>query len=291
VAQESSKKDAQPAAGAARRAEQRERIAAGRARQRERHAALRARQREMRADLRGKPTLTQPPIWARPAPARGRRDRGLNRERIVQAAIALADAEGLDAVTMRAIAQRLRTGAMSLYWHVGSKDDLVDLMRDAVAGEFQRLAEPSGDWRSDLTAIATDAREAFLQHPWLTAVVGGRPALGPNFLRHAELSLAVVSHLSVDTATQLAIVFAVDDYVRGFATRELEERATGTERDEEWQEAVAPYMRDVLASGDYPHLAAVIGDGQYFRDEGARFAFGLQCLLDGIAARLPGDAG
>jgi AcrR family transcriptional regulator len=245
--------------------------------------------RDAVADLRGRPTMPQPPIWARPTPVPRRRDRGLSRERIVKTAIQLADAEGIDAVTMRAVAQKLRTGAMSLYWHVGSKDDLMDLMRDAVVGEFERIEHPSGDWRADLTAIATDSRDAFLRHPWLTSVVGGRPTLGPNFIRHAELSLGVVSHLDADAATQLAIVFAVDDYVRGFVTRELEEVGgpQGSVDDREWQESVAPYMREILASGDYPHLAAMVTGRGYEMDSDTRFSFGLECLLDGIAARLP----
>jgi AcrR family transcriptional regulator len=207
----------------------------------------------------------------------------------VKTAIQLADVEGIDAVTMRAIAQKLRTGAMSLYWHVGSKDDLMDLIRDAVAGELERIEHPSGDWRADLTAIATDSRDAFLRHPWLTSVVGGRPTLGPNFLRHAELSLAVVSHLDIDVTTQLAIVFAVDDYVRGFVTRELEEAGgpQGGADEREWQESVAPYMREILASGEYPNLAAMIEGRGYQIDSDTRFSFGLQCLLDGIAQRLP----
>ena len=143
----------------------------------------------------------------------------------MKTAIQLADAEGIDAVTMRAIAQRLGPAPCRCYWHVGSKDDLMDLIRDAVAGELERIEHPSGDWRADLTAIATDSRDAFLRHPSLTAVVGGRPTLGPNFLRHAELSLAVVSHLDVDVTTQLAIVFAVDDYVRGSSRESWRKRA------------------------------------------------------------------
>jgi hypothetical protein len=98
-----------------------------------------------------------------------------------------------------------------------------------------------------------------------------------------------VSHLPVDTATRLAIVFAVDDYVRGFATRELEdhaERAFAGEGDEEWQRSVGPYLRELLASDDYPHVAAVFAEGAERMDEERRFEFGLDCLLDGIAARL-----
>jgi AcrR family transcriptional regulator len=264
-----------------------------RAARRDRQAGLQRAHREAISDLRGRPTIPQPPIWARPTPVPRRRDRGLSRERIVKSAIQLADAEGIDAVTMRAIAQKLRTGAMSLYWHVGSKDDLMDLMRDAVAGELERIDHPSGDWRADLTAIATDSREAFLRHPWLTAVVGGRPTLGPNFLRHAELSLAVVGHVGVDAATQLAIVFAVDDYVRGFVTRELEEAGgpQGGGDDREWQESVGPYMREILASGEYPNLAAMIEGRGYQIDSDTRFSFGLQCLLDGIAARVADGTG
>ena len=98
-----------------------------------------------------------------------------------------------------------------------------------------------------------------------------------------------MSHLPVDAATQLAIVFAVDDYVRGFVTRELEEAGgpQGGVDEREWQDSVAPYMREVLESGDYPNLAAMIAARGYEMEDADRFAFGLQCLLDGIAARLP----
>ena len=86
-------------------------------------------------------------------------------------------------------------------------------------------------------------------------------------------------------------MFAVDDYVRGFVTRELEEAGgpQGSADEREWQESVAPYMREIMAGGDYSHLSAMIAERGYQIDSDPRFPFGLECLLDGIAARLPGD--
>ena len=114
----------------------------------------------------------------------------------MRAAIAIADREGLDALTMRRVAEVLGAGTMSLYWYVRSKDELIELMRDQVAGE-QTLKEASGDWRSDLATFARDTRKLFLRHPWLASVLGGPPPLGPNSLRQDELAMAIVDGLGL----------------------------------------------------------------------------------------------
>ena len=108
-----------------------------------------------------------------------RRDRGLSRAEIVAAAIAVADAEGPDAISMRRIARELRAGPMSLYWHVGSKEELLDLMLESIETEVE-APEPSGDWRADLRAFAHQARAGMLRHRWAMEFLGGRPPSGPN---------------------------------------------------------------------------------------------------------------
>jgi AcrR family transcriptional regulator len=226
-------------------------------------------------------------VWARPArPPRGRA-RGLHREQIVRAAIAIADRDGLDALTMRRVAERLGAGTMSLYWHVRNKDELIELMRDEVVGE-QTLQEPSGDWRSDLATFARDVRRTFLRHPWLASLLGSRPALGPNSLRQDELSLAVVSGLEVDEQTRTAIPPAVYFFVIGYVLQEVAEREaqrrTGVS-EEAWRASVAPYIEQVLASGAYPNLQRAVGRGGG-PDGDAAFEFLLELVLDGIAARL-----
>jgi AcrR family transcriptional regulator len=227
-------------------------------------------------------------VWARPErPPRGRA-RGLDREQIVRAAIAIADRDGLDALTMRRVAERLGAGTMSLYWHVRSKDELIELMRDEVVGE-QTLKAPSGDWRSDLATFARDVRQTFLRHPWLASLLGGRPPLGPNSLRQDELSLAIVSGLDVDEQTRGAIPSAVYFFVVGYVLREVAQREvqrhTGVTV-EEWRASVAPYIERVLATGEYPNLQRVIAGGGGELDSDAAFEFLLEFLLDGIAGRL-----
>ena len=111
--------------------------------------------------------------------------RGLSRDDIVATAIAVADAEGTAAVSMRRIARDLHVGAMSLYWHVESKDELHQLMLEAVHGEIE-AAEPSGDWRADLAVYARDYRAALHRHPWAIDFLGVGPPSGPNDARNAD---------------------------------------------------------------------------------------------------------
>jgi AcrR family transcriptional regulator len=226
-------------------------------------------------------------VWARPErPPRGRA-RGLSRQQVVRAAIAIADHQGLDALTMRRVADKLGAGTMSLYWYVRSKDELIELMRDQVAGEH--TLEPSGDWRSDLARFARDTRGIFLRHPWLASVAFGTPPLGPNALRQDELTAAAMSSLGVDLQTQGAIGAVVYFFVVGFVLRELAQQQvqqrTGVTR-EEWLASVAPYIQQQLATGRYPNLQQAISSGGDL-DNDAAFEFILNFLLDAVAAQLP----
>jgi AcrR family transcriptional regulator len=221
-------------------------------------------------------------VWARPErPPRGRA-RGLSRQQIVRAAIAVADRDGLGALTMRGVAEELGAGTMSLYWHVRDKAELIELMRDQVAGELT-LQAPSGDWRSDLATFARDVRQTFLRHPWLASLLGDRPALGPNSLRQDELSLAIVRGLEVDDRTRTAIPSVVYFFVAGYVLREVQ-RHTGVS-EEQWRASVAPWIEQLLATGEYPNLERVVG-GAGEPDGEAAFEFMLEFLLDGIQARL-----
>jgi AcrR family transcriptional regulator len=226
-------------------------------------------------------------VWARPErPSRGRAG-GLDRQQVVRAAITIADREGLDALTMRRIARELGAGTMSLYWHVRDKDELIELMRDEVAGEH--TLQPSGDWRSDLARFARDTRGMFLRHPWLASVAFGTPPLGPNSLRQDELTMAAMNSLGVDLQTQGAVSAAVYFFVIGFVLRELAQeqvqQRTGVTR-EEWLASVAPYIQQQLATGRYPNLQRAITSGGDL-DNDAAFEFILNLILDAVAARLP----
>lgn len=226
----------------------------------------------------------------------GGRTRGLSRADIVDVAVAIADAEGTDAVSMRRIAKDLQVGAMSLYWHVESKEDLHQFMLETVQSEITAAA-PSGDWRADLTAYARSTRAAMHRHPWAIDYIGAGPPSGPNDARNADRLIAALDGLGIDVVTTLWALMTLSTYVTGATLREIQEtrwhraaEATMAEMAEgDVAEALAEFDRRVRGSGRYPHLAKVLDagidpDAPETQDE--RFEFGLACMLDGIAARM-----
>jgi AcrR family transcriptional regulator len=225
-----------------------------------------------------------------------RRARSLSRDQIVRAAVAVADAEGPDAISMRRIARELNAGAMSLYWHISAKEELLDLMLDAVQGEIE-IPEPSGDWRADLEAVARSWRTVMHRHRWAMDFIGGRPPMGPNSLRNAERGLAVLGGLGLPKAEGINILMTVTTYVMGAAIREMQEvrgeqdwkRELEGLSEHEVDKLLAEYVESLRTSARYPLLLEMIDEGidpdaPDTRD--ARFEFGLGCLLDGIAARV-----
>jgi AcrR family transcriptional regulator len=239
------------------------------------------------------------PIWARPQPSGRRAPR--SREDIAHAAIAVADAEGVEAVSMRRVAAELGLGTMSLYHYVRSKDELIDLMTDAIlGGQIVPDEELGRGWREALTAIANATRRNFERHPWMIGAMRPRPRAvpGPNSLRHFDQSVAAVAATGADIKTQMEIVALVDDYVFGFAVRAviagLEARTE--EDDPGWMETVFDYMRRELETGAYPNVQRIVdanrAEGRrdeelsmMVMDEG-RFDRGLERLLDGVEAEL-----
>jgi AcrR family transcriptional regulator len=218
----------------------------------------------------------------------------LSRAEIVDAAIAIADAEGADAVSMRRIAQVLKAGTMSLYWHVANKDHLLDLMIDALMAEVV-IPELSGDWRADLQASARNNRAMLLRHLWVMDFVGGRPPLGPNTLLGMERLLAIFDGTNLDPGTTMDILGTVQTYVMGAALREMREARHQRDQEQsgidpsEWQPALAAWRDRLAADGRLPHFVAFLDtdidpDAEETRDE--RFEFGLDCVLDGIAAKI-----
>jgi AcrR family transcriptional regulator len=227
--------------------------------------------------------LTQPPLRAR----------GLTREEIVDAAIVVADAEGTEAVTMRRIARELGVGAMSLYWHVTSKDELQMLMLDAVQPAAPEL---SGDWRADLAAFARIARQEMLRHPWAIDYLITGPPVGPNNTRNTDQLLAVLDGLGLDTKTAAWAGMTIATYVAGAVLREIQEirwhkdyaRTLAAMTPEEVEKLRLQWEKNISDPVKYPHMARLMAeeidpDSPETRDE--RFEFGLDCLLDGIAAR------
>jgi AcrR family transcriptional regulator len=223
--------------------------------------------------------MSKPPIWARDEP-RGRGPRSaLSRAEIVRVAIKVADADGLEAVSMRRIARDLRAGAMSLYHYFDSRDELLELMADEVAREML-VPSLSPHWRPALEAIAHHSREMFLRHPWLLATLHEHPLVTPNLLRHIEQSAQSVSGLTgVDPELLTGIVTAVDDYTIGYTMRELGGAGRGSA-----ERFDVPEVRYLIESGEFPLIARLEAGGK--RPPRARFETGLAWLLDGFAAQL-----
>ncbi|MFH8442002.1 TetR/AcrR family transcriptional regulator [Streptomyces sp. NPDC018026] len=223
-------------------------------------------------------------VWDRPEPPH--RPVPLDRGRIVAAAIALADEGGLAAVSVRKVAARLDAGPMRLYGFISTKDELFDLMVDAVYAEILP-EERAGDWREALGALAHRTRQAALRHPWLADLLGGRPALGPNGLAVAEATLAALDGLA-DVDTAMRAVETVSAYFTGAVRREIAdlraERATGLSKPE-WQRAHGPHLTRMLATGRYPALARAVHDGTHVGAEES-FTAGLDWVLDAVAVRL-----
>ncbi|WP_405021099.1 TetR/AcrR family transcriptional regulator [Kitasatospora sp. NBC_00070] len=223
-------------------------------------------------------------VWDRPEPSA--RPVPLDRERIVAAAVALADEGGLEAVSLRKVAARLNAGPMRLYGYIATKEELLDLLVDEVQAEILPEQQP-GDWREALHVLAHRTRQAALRHEWLADLLGGRPTLGPNGLAVTEAKLAALDGLA-DVDTALRAVETVSAYVTGAIRREIAnlraERATGLSK-RDWQRASGPHVTRTLATGRFPALAKAVHEGTDV-DAEASFATGLDWVLDAVAARL-----
>ncbi|WP_018684293.1 TetR/AcrR family transcriptional regulator [Actinokineospora enzanensis] len=222
-------------------------------------------------------------VWERPEPPDRPVPAPLSRERIVQAAIRLADADGLDAVSLRKVAAELDVGPMRLYGYLATKEELLDLMVDAVHAEIR----PTGDgWREVLLSLAETTRRAAHRHEWLADLLGGRPQLGPNTLTGGEAVLAAMGDVDLDVV--VPAVSAVAAYVIGAVRREITERRAERESgmdQRQWQVTHGPYLLRLFATGRFPALAAVVHDGPHL-DADQTFRTGLDFLLDGIGARI-----
>jgi AcrR family transcriptional regulator len=246
-----------------------------------------------------KPPSSQP-IWARPEP--GVRKPRFSRERIAAAALAIADAEGFEAVSIRRVAAELGAGTMSLYRYISAKSDLVALMDDAIMGES---LIPDGtlpaDWREAVATIARATRTALLRHPWAVQALQGRGAagqdgsFGPNGLRHFEQALAAVATAPLDTAARLDLLAVVDDYVFGHVLRAGELDARAADADPGRGATITGYIEGQLGTGQFPRLSELARDPAARANAdpgllGQRFERGLRALLDGATAgagRLP----
>lgn len=228
-------------------------------------------------------------IWMRPErPARGPKP-AYSRTQIARAAVRIADAEGLDAATMRRVAAEIGAGAMSLYRYVPGRDDLIELMADELMGEIDVEGMPSGDWRADLTRFADGLRAMWLRHPWIVTANGARPSFGPNQLRVIERVMGVLDpYVSADE--NLALTGLLNIYVEGAARGEagwLEEvRRSGLD-ESQWTARNAAYLQHVAESGQYPVFSRLVTEARHPPlSPDQQFHNGLHRVLDCIAGAL-----
>ncbi|MPZ27801.1 MAG: TetR family transcriptional regulator [Micromonosporaceae bacterium] len=222
---------------------------------------------------------------------RGRAGRGprpgLSRDQIVTAAIAVADRDGVDALSMRRVAAELRVGTMSLYRYVPGKAELLDLMLDQVSDPGPGRGPAAGaDWRQVMADHARGSRDLYLAHPWLLQVNWCRPVFGPNTLAGVELVIAGLAGLGLTDRERVTVMIAIDSYVTGFVRNQILYSRAAEETgisDEEFWATQHPVLERAMASGDYPELAKLAEDSFNAGWEES-FEFGLQRLLDGVQA-------
>jgi AcrR family transcriptional regulator len=233
-----------------------------------------------------------------------------SREKIAAAALEIADAEGIEAVSMRRVATGLGAATMTLYNYVRTRDDLVALMHDAIMGEvLVPTEELPEDWRAAVTLIACRVRSTLVRHPWAVgAMQEAQP--GPNAMRRFEQFLAAVSGGDLSTAQKFDLLAVLNSYVFGnvLITVESRKRAEYAAADPVMVKEIVGFAAELMKSGEFPHTAKMLAEGQgagdaaagkagsSAGDEAARppiddqgleeqFQRGLGAVLDGLTAR------
>lgn len=221
---------------------------------------------------------------------------GLSVPRIVDAAIALADAEGIDAVTIRAVAERLGTGAMSLYTHVPGKPELLELMVDRTAGDTY-LGRPTPveqtTWQDGIRHIAQSNWDNTLAHPWLTDIPPGRPVPGPGICDKYELELAPLADIGLQDVDVDLTLTAVLGLAGSAAARQIgldRVRVMSGQEDPLWWETIGPLLATATARRNYP-LSGRIGSAasqEYNASEDPQrtLRHGIDLLISGLEGRL-----
>jgi AcrR family transcriptional regulator len=207
----------------------------------------------------------------------------LNRERVLQGAIAIADTAGIGALTIRSLAQELGVKPMAIYYHVANKDEILDGIVDLVFAEIE-LPEAGGEWRSELVRRANSARRVLSRHHWAIGLMESRKSPGPATLRHHDAVLGTLRRAGFSVEMTAHAYALLDSYVYGFALQEAALPFTGPDTAAE----VAEPMMQQFPADAYPHLVEltteyVLLPGYDFGDE---FEFGLDVILDALTSRL-----
>lgn len=241
----------------------------------------------------GEPARTLALLWRQPARATSRRgpQPGLSVDEIVTAAVALADADGLDAVTMRRLARALGVAPMTIYTYVPGKAELLDLMLDTIYKEMPLAPTDGQPWRARLEAVAGDNRRLYERHPWAATISTNRPTLGPGLLAKYEHELRALEDAGLDDVDMDAALTFLLDFVQASARTAADVAATRRESgrsDDEWWAANAPLLASVLDETTFP-TAARVGAAAGAAYGGAyspvhAYRFGLDRVLDGLSA-------
>jgi AcrR family transcriptional regulator len=216
-------------------------------------------------------------VATQPGPSAKRRA-PLTRERVLRAAIALADAGGIDSLSMRKLGDELGVEAMSLYNHVANKDDIRDGIVDLV---FSEIALPSerADWKPGMRKRAISAHEALLRHPWAPSMMQSRTKPGPATLRHHDSVLGSLRNAGFALVMAAHAISVIDGYIYGFALQQINLPLQSREQVAEVGENILRQL-----SGEYPHLAEMITEHAMKPgyDYAQEFEFGLDLILDGL---------
>ena len=232
-------------------------------------------------------------VWERLEQAGGRPS--LSIQAIAAAAVDIADAEGLDAITMRRLAAKLGVSAMAAYRHVSGKDDVVDLMVDLVYGEVD-VPDGTG-WRAGMEALARGLRALVLKHPWLARISAPQQVyeLTPNRMAVAQRALAALEGLDLDADTAMSVYRTVAVFAYGAASAEMGLRQLMADRGwasgDETRAGLSAQMTGLLNTGRYPTFARYIHQATHKDDLDWQFETGLRYELDGIAAGLDRPGG
>lgn len=221
------------------------------------------------------------------ARAHRRREPGdtLTRERVLRAAIELADENGIDALTMRELGRKLKVEGASLYNHVASKDDLLDGMTDLVAAEIEVPSE-SQDWKDAMRRRAISARDVFSRHPWASSLIDSREHSGPAQLAYADRVLGTLLAAGFSPRAAANAFLILDTYIYGFQRQQSSlSLPEGVETFDVAEELLATLTQDA-----YPSLLRIAADfAENPHDEVAVFDFGLDLILDGLQRTLQSD--
>ncbi|MFL5298109.1 MAG: TetR/AcrR family transcriptional regulator [Phenylobacterium sp.] len=237
----------------------------------------------------GDPSRSIALLWGVTGPGRRGPKPSRSVDEVVAAAIAIADAEGLAALSIRRVAEALGLSPMSLYTYVPSKAELVDLMLDRVAAE---VAQPdAADWRGQLEQLARGRWAMAQRHPWLIQVGMHRPPLGPHVLAAAEQALRAIDGLGLSEWEMDMLTSAIGDYVRGAIRAAIDAREVVRQSgmtDEQWWALNQPLLKEKVDPDRFPtiiRVGAAYQAGEISPPDPERnFEFGLQRMLDGVAA-------